>query len=299
MDADRTWRWPITGPYDFVETTRLLRTGRNDPTVVREPDGLWRTARTDDGPVTVRFVLERDAVVAHAWGPGADAVGPHLPRWIGLHEAPWSLSGHPVVERLQREHAGVRGTDTHDVFEALVNAILQQLVTWNEAAMTWRRLCEGLGEPAPGPRDLLVYPSPRAIRAAGISHLQKAGIGRKRAETIIEVARVARRLQLAADLPTDEALHRLQLVRGVGPWTANLVCGMRLGRPEPIPVGDLHMPNTVVFALTGAHRGTEEQMLALLAPFDGQAFRVIRLLFAARIQAPRRGPRRDFRRPGR
>ena len=108
----------------------------------------------------------------------------------------------------------------------------------------------------------------------------------RQVRTLIEIARVAHALQRAADLPTPDAVDLLQKVRGVGPWTANMALGARLGRPDAIPVGDFHMPHTIAWALAGEPRGTDARMLELLAPFPGQAFRVVRLVSAARIEAP-------------
>ncbi len=294
MRPDAAGAWPLPAPYDFFETTRMLRTGGRDPTVRREPDGLWRTAHTPEGPVTVRLTVGQ-GLRAQAWGPGAARGIEEVPRWLGLYEAPWVLSSHPVTDRLLRQHRGLRSTDTRNVFEALVNVVLQQQVSWNEAAMTWRRLCEAVGEPAPGPTDLRLPPTPQAIRSAGLGRLESAGIGGKRARTLVEVAWSARAVQKAADLPTAAATELLQKVPGVGPWTAALVLGLRFARPEPVPVGDYSIRHTIAWALAGEPRATEARMLELLAPFEGHAFRVVRLVFAARIEAPRRGPRRAWR----
>lgn len=298
MTPDATSSWPLPVPYDFAETTRLLRTGPGDPTLRREADGFWRTAHTAQGPVTVRVTVGAD-VQASAWGPGATAVMEDVPRWLGLHEPPWDLPAHPVVDRLLRAHRGLRSTDTRDVFEALVNTVLHQLITWEEAANTWRRLCRALGEPAPGPMALQLSPTPRAILAAGTIDLQAAGVGPGQARTLMAIARVAHALRRAADLPTDEADALLRKVRGVGPWTAGMALGARLGRPEPIPLGDFHLPDAIAWALAGEPRATDARMVELLAPFHGQAFRVIRLVSAARIEAPKRGPRFAWRRAGR
>ena len=100
----------------------------------------------------------------------------------------------------------------------------------------------------------------------------------------------------ARELPTDQAAQLLQHVNGVGPWTASTALGDRLGRPEPVPVGDFHLPHSVSWALAGEPRGSDERMAELLAPFPGQAFRVIRLITASGIGAPKRGPRRALRR---
>ena len=107
---------------------------------------------------------------------------------------------------------------------------------------------------------------------------------------------MAHAAQKAVDMPTAGATELLQKVRGVGAWTAAVVLGKHLGRPEPVPLGDYHLPHTVAWAFAGEPRGTDERMLELLAPFEGQAYRVVRLLLAAGIDAPRRGPRRAWKR---
>lgn len=294
MTPDATASWPLRQPYDFVETTRTLRTGPRDPTLRVEVDGLWRAAHTGTGPVTVRLTIS-DRLEAQAWGPGAEAVMADIPSWVGLHEAPWQLPAHPVVDRLHRPLRGLRSTDTRDVFEALVVTVLQQLVTWQEAAYAWRRLCFAIGGAAPGPARLQLPPTPRAIRAAGTAGLQRLGVLPRQARTLMEVAFVAHAVARARDLPTDEAARLLQHISGVGPWTAHLALGDRLGRPDPVPIGDFHLPHAVAWALAGEPRASDERMVELLAPFHGQAFRVIRLITATGIEAPKRGPRRELR----
>jgi 3-methyladenine DNA glycosylase/8-oxoguanine DNA glycosylase len=290
MTPDASATWPRPAVYDFFATTALLRTGPFDPTLRREPDGLWRTTQTPDGPATVR-VWVGDPLRAEAWGPGASRALADIPRWLGLDEPAWSLPPHPVVDRLSRAHRGLRLTDTRDVFEALLTFILQQRITWEEATALWRRLCEQLGAPAPGPMALRLSPTARTLRAVGPERLGDLGIAWQQARTIMAVARASRLVERAADLPTTEADAVLQSVPGVGPWTAAMVLGVRLGRPEPVPVGDVHLPSTVAFALTGEPRADDARMLSLLTPFAPQAFRVVRLVFAAGIRAPRRGPR--------
>lgn len=284
-------------PYEFHETTRLLRTGANDPTFIREPNGFWRAQRLSSGPATLHVRCNGVQVAARAWGPGAEQALELVPHLIGLAEEPWVLPPHPVTDRLHRDHPGLRLTNTRSVFEATVNIVLQQLVTWPEAAAGWRRLVERYGEPAPGPRPMLILPPARRLARTDPMALTGCGIGAKRAQVIVRAAAVAHRLEEIVDMPTEAAMARLRSIRGIGPWTASSILGMRLGRPEPILLGDYHLPHTVTYAFTGEDRGTDEQMVALLAPFEGQAMRVVRLLGAAGVHAPRRGAkRRPFRR---
>lgn len=296
MSPDERASWPWPAPYDFAETTRLLRTGRGDPTVCREPGGFRRSARTPEGPATVRVrAFESDRIEAEAWGPGAAAAIALVPGWIGLREPPWQLPAHPVTDRLLHRLPGVRLTDGGNVFEALVNIVLQQQVTWHEAAYTWRRLIEHVSEPAPGPSALLLPPAPGDLRRAGVDELVALGIGHRRAKTLYEIAFSASRLERIRLLPTGEALSLLGTIRGVGPWTAAMTLGLRLGRPEPIVLGDVHFPHTVCWALAGEARGSDARMVELLEPFGSEAFRAMRLLLAARIEAPRRAPKRVVR----
>jgi 3-methyladenine DNA glycosylase/8-oxoguanine DNA glycosylase len=293
--TDARRQWPLPPGYDFAETTRLLRTGRNDPTLRREPDGLWRTARLPDGLATVRLVVEPGSVSALAWGPAAEQALDRVPGWLGLDQPPFDLPPHPVTDRLSKQHAGVRLTDTGDAYEALVNITLQQRVTWNEAACQWRLLIETLGEPAPGPADLAVVPSPARLRAVSPDTLYDLGIDRQRARTLREIGFAANASQRAAGLPTAAAQQLLEKISGVGRWTSAMALGLRLGRPEPIVFGDIHLPHMVCWALAREPRGSDRRMQELLAPFEGQAFQVIRLLHAARIEAPRRAPKRELR----
>jgi 3-methyladenine DNA glycosylase/8-oxoguanine DNA glycosylase len=93
------------------------------------------------------------------------------------------------------------------------------------------------------------------------------------------------------DLPSGEARDRLRRVPGVGEWTAAETAQRAWGDPDAVSVGDYHLPNIVVHVLTGGPRGTDAEMLALLAPWAGQRQRVMRLVEATGIRPPRYGPR--------
>jgi len=278
-------------PYDLRATVQFLRTGHRDPTFRRTDDGFWRAAHYPSGPATLHVWTTPEAVHAEAWGAGAHDALEALPRLIGAHEAPWELPPHPRLRDLARRFAGLRLTDTGDVWEAMACTIPQQLVTWAEAAAGWRRLCELASDDAPGPEAMGLPPTPAQVRRLSRAQVASCGITGRRATTLLRAAQVAHRLQEAAAMPDEEAFARLTALPGLGPWTAGSVLGHRLGRPDAVITGDVHLPNTVAWALTGEPRGTDEQMLEHLAPFAGQRYRVLRLLSAAGVGAPKRGPR--------
>src|SRR4029079_5825019 len=89
----------------------------------------------------------------------------------------------------------------------------------------------------------------------------------------------------------EPAKRRLRALPGFGPWTSALVAMSAVGDADGVPVGDLHLPSMVTWALAGEPRGTDERMLELLESFAGHRGRVIRLLKSSGIRAPRFGPK--------
>ena len=94
---------------------------------------------------------------------------------------------------------------------------------------------------------------------------------------------------------TAAARRRLCALPGVGPWTAAEVALVALGDRDAVPVGDYHLPHQVAWALAGEARGDDARMLELLEPFAGHRGRVVRLVVAAGVTAPRFGPRAEVR----
>jgi 3-methyladenine DNA glycosylase/8-oxoguanine DNA glycosylase len=78
-------------------------------------------------------------------------------------------------------------------------------------------------------------------------------------------------------------------IPGVGPWTIGSVLGPTMGDPDAFAVGDFWLKHIVCRALAGEARGTDERMVELLAPYDGQRGRVVALLRADGWRAERRG----------
>jgi 3-methyladenine DNA glycosylase/8-oxoguanine DNA glycosylase len=70
-----------------------------------------------------------------------------------------------------------------------------------------------------------------------------------------------------------------------------MTLGFALGDPDAVPVGDLHLPHLVAWALAGEHAATDARMLELLEPFRGHRARVVRLLEESGIRPEMHGPR--------
>ncbi len=70
-----------------------------------------------------------------------------------------------------------------------------------------------------------------------------------------------------------------------------MVAGLALGDADALPEGDYHLPNVLAWVMEGIARAGAARLLALLAPFAGHRWRVVRLLMAGNVGAPRFGPR--------
>jgi 3-methyladenine DNA glycosylase/8-oxoguanine DNA glycosylase len=257
--------------------------------------GRWAT-RTPEGPAAAALEHQDGRIEATAWGSGADWVLGQIPELLGFDDNPEEFSPrHQLVRDLHRRNSGLRIGRTNRVFEAIVPAILGQKVTTKEAHRSLRDLTRKHSEPAPGPLDIHLPVSPDTLAELPYWELHEIGIERKRADVLRFVAKRSRRLEEITGMPKEAAHDRLTAFPGIGPWTAAFVMGSALGDADAVPVGDYHIPNTVAWALAGEPRGDDRRMLELLEPYAGHRGRVIRLLKAGGIHAPRYGPKTAIR----
>jgi 3-methyladenine DNA glycosylase/8-oxoguanine DNA glycosylase len=280
-------------PVDLSLTLRLLRHGHGDPCVRVDRSGAWwRATRTPEGPATVRVAADGPEIVVSAWGDGAEWAVAAAPELVGSRD---SLDGFDpgvgLIRELHRRIRGLRIGRTKAVFEALLPTVTEQKVQGVQARASYRAIVRTWGQPAPGPEPLRLQPAPAVLATVPTYAFHPLGLEARRAGVIRESARRARRLEEALDMEPGQAMRRLQAIPGVGPWTAAEVAAVALGDPDAVSVGDYHLANTVAWALAGEPRADDERMLELLEPFAGHRGRVVRLIEAAGISAPRFGPK--------
>lgn len=299
--TDGTLRWRPSGPLDIRSTLGPLRRGVADPTFRVDPAGaLWRTTTTPDGPATVRLTRSAYDVVADAWGPGATWALEAVPDSLGARDDPTGFVPPPgVLTDTWRRHPGLRIPRTRRVWDVLMLAIIEQKVTGKESRRSWRELIRVAGTTAPGPAPpgMTVPPTAAAVLTVPDWTWHRCGLDGARRRALRAAATVADRLEHAVELPSEQALARLQVVPGVGLWTAAEVAQRALGNADQVSVGDFHLAHFVGSALIG-RRVDDEGMLELLAPYRPHRHRLVRLLEVSGQANPRFGPRmsiRDYR----
>lgn len=297
MEPDAVRSEVVRGDLDLRRTLAVMRRGAHDPTMVLAPGECRRASHTPEGPATTHLLHRAGRLEVESWGPGADWAADHAPALAGLcdDDTGFDPTLHPVVRDLHRRLPGVRIGRSGAVSEAVVPSILEQKVTGLEARRSFKTLVRWLGEPAPGPGGLTLPPTPEALAATPSWTFHRAGVERKRAETITRAMHRWRRLEEAATMPMADAYTRLLAFPGIGAWTAAEVALVALGDTDAVSVGDYNLPHQVSWGLAGEARGDDARMLELLAPWAGHRARVLRLVVAGGGRAPRFGPRHAVR----
>jgi 3-methyladenine DNA glycosylase/8-oxoguanine DNA glycosylase len=255
-------------------------------------DGVrWWATETPEGSASLAFRPLGGEVIADAWGPGATWAIEQLPALLGNDDDPSGFQPHDDVVRGLVSRMGVpRLGATGRWYEATATAAIYQRVVSADARTAVTRMGRMHGADVPGGGPLPLFPSPETVLRVPDHGFHRAGVDRARTRVIRVAAKHAPRLEALHQRPAAEALEWLQRLPGVGPWTAARTTGAAAGDPDAVPVGDLHVPVLVTYALSGATDGDDNSMLELLEPYAGHRGRVVRMVKAAGIGPPKHHP---------
>jgi len=121
------------------------------------------------------------------------------------------------------------------VFEYLVRSIVYQQLSGKAAATIHARLLALFQTRRIDAEQLLKLPTSR-LRSAGLSRSKCLALRDLAARAHRRELPTVRQLQQMADA---EIIDRLTQVRGIGPWTVQMLLIFYLGRPDVLPIGDL------------------------------------------------------------
>ena len=120
-------------------------------------------------------------------------------------------------------------------FQALVQSVAHQQLNGTAAKTILKRVMALYPRRKfPTPDDVLATPDEK-LRGAGLSRAKVASIKDIAAKTVEGVVPPARTI---AKMPDAEILERLTTIRGVGPWTVEMLLIFTLGRPDVLPATD-------------------------------------------------------------
>ena len=133
-------------------------------------------------------------------------------------------------------HPTTLDTMAGSVAQSLLRAVCGQLVDWKTGRTLERAVIRSVSPP--GPDGLSAAPSCAQLAGTAPFELRRLGLHERRAATLVRVCR-ALELERLHDVATAAVVARISRERGLGPWSAGVVCLEGLGRREHGFVGDL------------------------------------------------------------
>jgi DNA-3-methyladenine glycosylase II len=217
--AEHTVRRTVEGPWSLATSRRFWEELLPAP-LARQPDaGVLRTVfLVDEDWFRAEAEVTQDGSIAEITVRGdgdLDAAAGQVARFLALDvdAREWPRVGRrdPVIAGAQRELPGLRPCGFHSPYEAAAWAVLAQRVRMVQAAKTRAGLIGDDG----------TFPAPVRLRKLDLD------LPGRKTEFLHAVAEAALDGELdgarlrAAD--PDEAIRRLQSIKGIGPFAAELI----------------------------------------------------------------------------
>jgi 3-methyladenine DNA glycosylase/8-oxoguanine DNA glycosylase len=247
------------GPYSLALSARLAgdatRRVREGLVTARCGGGVARAFQSQDGTVTIR---------------SESATAAEKLRWMLALDDDHSefllrFAGDPLVGRATKHLRGFRPVRTATVAQALLRAVCGQLIDSKTARSLERSVIRALQSRAVAATGLSEPPTTSTLAAAAPFELRRLGLHERRGAAVVRLCR-SLELERLHGLPTDAVVRRLERERGLGPWSAGVVCLEGLGRYEHGLVGDLGLVK-LVRRLSGRRTVETWETAELLEPY--------------------------------
>lgn len=245
------------GPYSLALSARLAgdatRRVREGLVTARCGGGVARAFQSHDGTVTIRSE-STTAAEKLRWMLALDDDHSEFLR---------RFADDPLLGRATKHLRGFRPIRTATVAQALLRAVCGQLIDSKTARRLERSVIRAVS--SPDGEGLSEPPSTGALAAAAPFELRRLGLHERRGAALVRLCRSLELERLHA-LPTIAVVRRLERERGLGPWSAGVVCLEGLGRYEHGLVGDLGLVK-LVRALRGRRAVETWETAELLEPY--------------------------------
>jgi 3-methyladenine DNA glycosylase/8-oxoguanine DNA glycosylase len=227
-------------------------------------DGTYRATISVDGRLERVQALQRaDGAIAVA--AESEAGVEHVRFVLGLDddhsEFVRRFANDPLLRETLRQVRGLRPMRTATVAQALLRAVAGQLILASRARQIERTV---IRRATPALDGLHAAPSCADLARFSPAQLGALGLGARRASALIRLCRTLD-LERLKEQPTEAVARRLERERGLGPWSAGVICVEGLGRYERGLARDLGLVKLAA-ALWGRYVEAEESD-ELLVPY--------------------------------
>jgi 3-methyladenine DNA glycosylase/8-oxoguanine DNA glycosylase len=223
-------------PYSLALSARM----KSDATRHFRSGVLTMAFETEEGPVIGRVVQRPDGTLAARLDGAKPRRALERLRFILAADDDHSpflerFRDDPTLGRPIRDLAGLRPLRVSTVSHALLKAVCGQLIQSRAARLLEGRLLR-LAARAHG--DLRLPPDRSTFADYAPVELVRHGLAARKAGVLVRVSREWD-LERLRGVPTPDAAARIERERGLGPWSAGMICLYGLGRFDRGLVGDL------------------------------------------------------------
>lgn len=270
-----TLNLPFKRPYDWPAMIGFLAARAIPGVESVRPDRYARTITLDGatGTIAVSPSAQTNALTATINFPAITAlpvIVERIRRIFDLGADPVLIGAHLSEDALMAPrvaaHPGLRVPGAWDGFELAVRAILGQQITVTAATKLAGKLVAAFGAPLPPPTDHpdranLRFAFPPPERLAGVDLATSLRMPRARAAALAALAEAALRNPALFEpgRSLDDAIATLQILPGIGAWTAHYIAMRALREPDAFPESDIGLRRALA---TRSGRPTAAELLA-------------------------------------
>ena len=146
---------------------------------------------------------------------------------------------------------------SRDPYLALLESIVYQQLTGAAAGTIWNRVLDLFEDRSPQPARLLTMAEDR-LRSAGLSRNKTLAMKEVAAGTIAGRIPDSKRI---SRMPAEEIYKQLTQIRGIGPWTVDMLLIFTLRRPDVMPLNDYGLRKAFKVVYQKRALPTPKQML--------------------------------------
>lgn len=290
-------------PYHFPLLLKVLSHFAHPTLDIAHDGAYWRVLRADGGLALARVTAGDDGTLRVEQAAG-DAPGAALLarlRWVlptdDSRAAFYQYArGDALLWRVVEPLVGLPPWRSETLYEAVIEAIIEQQIAWVAAQRAQRWLVEWGGNALEyAGQRFYAFPTPEQIAAARPEDLRPLKITNRRIAVMIalsqQVAAGTLDLEGLRAVPAAEALRALLAISGIGDWTAKVALLRACGH-ESVAAGDVALQAAVRrYFYGGAGSVTARQVeetFARYGSFAGLAARYTIMRWVLDVY-PRRG----------
>ena len=159
----------------------------------------------------------------------------------------------PVLAKVIKKYPEPILTSKGDLFSTLIRSIVGQQISVLAADAIWGRFSALVGESSP---ESILKQTPEMLKNCGLTS--------RKVEYIRGISETWTREYAGLDweiLSDDEVKRKLIALRGVGPWTAEMILMFSLLRPDIFPIDDIGAIRAIENIYNGGEVMTKDELL--------------------------------------